>query len=294
MECGGFIRGMGHETMLIVRSTPLRNFDQDMVGRVVESMEDIGVKFLMKTAAKSFHKQDDGRVKVVWESLETKEEHSDTFDTVLQAIGRYADSQLLRLDAVGVKHQEGKIIIDRETMKTTAPSIYAVGDVCQGSPELTPVAIREGTLLADRLFAGEKESVEYDLIATTIFTPLEYSCIGLSEERAVEKLGKDKVEVYHIAFKPYEWNLLYGRKNSICYTKMVVDISQQEKVIGLHYIGPNAGEVMQGYAVAVTAGLTKAAFDKTIAIHPTCAEEIVYLSIKKSEQPHVVKEGCCG
>lgn len=292
MECSGFIRGMGHETSMMVRSTPLRNFDQDMIGRVVEVMTDLGINFLMKTAPTKFEKLDDGRVKVYWQQVETKEEFSDTFDTVLQAIGRHADTNQLNLDAVGVKYKDGKIVIDRKTMQTSAESIYAIGDVCVGSPELTPVAIREGTLLADRLYAGGTKSVNYDLIATTIFTPLEYASIGFSEERAIEKLGKENVEVYHTAFKPLEWNFLKSHKDSICYTKLIVDSSKNEKIVGFHFIGPNAGEVMQGYAVAVTAGLTKEAFDETIGIHPTCAEEVVGLKIKKSEQAVVVKDGC--
>jgi len=292
MECSGFIRGMGHETSVMVRSTPLRNFDQDMIGRVVEAMTDQGINFLMKTAPSKFEKLDDGRVKVYWQHLETKEEFSDTFDTVLQAIGRYADSKQLNLDAVGVQHKDGKILVDRKTMQTTAEGIFAIGDVCKDSPELTPVAIREGTLLADRLYVGGTKSVNYDLIATTIFTPLEYAAIGYSEERAIEKLGKENVEVYHTAFKPLEWNFLKSHKDSLCYTKLIVDTSQNEKVVGFHFAGPNAGEVMQGYAVAVTAGLTKHAFDETIGIHPTCAEEVVGLAVKKSEQAVVVKDGC--
>ena len=292
MECGGFIRGMGHDVTIMVRSVPLRNFDQDMIAKVVEGMNDKGVTFLYNSSPKQFEKLDDGRVLVTWEDVKTKEEFSDTFDTVLQAIGRYADSQQLNLDAVGVKHQEGKILVHQETMMTTAEGIYAIGDVCKGSPELTPVAIREGQYLADRLFNNGTKKVNYDLIATTIFTPLEYACIGYSEEKAIEKLGKENVEVYHTAFKPLEWNFLKSHKDSLCYTKLIVDTSRDEKIIGFHFAGPNAGEVMQGYAVAITAGLTKEAFDETIGIHPTCAEEVVGLTIKKSEQAEVVKDGC--
>ena len=294
MECGGFIKGMGHEVSIMVRSVPLRNFDQDMIAKVVEAMTDQGIKFLYNSSPKSFEKLDDGRVKVIWEDVKTKEEFSDTFDTVLQAIGRYADTQQLNLDAVGVKHQDGKILVSQDTMMTTTEGIYAIGDVCKGSPELTPVAIREGIYLADRIYNNGTKTVNYDLIATTIFTPLEYACIGLSEEKAIEKFGNENVEVYHTVFKPVEWNFLKTHKTSLCYIKIVVDMSKDEKIIGFHYAGPNAGEVMQGYAVAITAGLNKAAFDETISIHPTNAEEVLGLTIKKSEQAVVIKEGCCG
>lgn len=291
MECGGFTSGMGHDTFLMVRSTPLRNFDQDMVSKVVEDMTDDGVTFLMKCEPTKFEKTPEGKIRAHWANSETKETFTDTFDTVLQAIGRYADTKQLGLDKVGVKHEGGKIIVDKES-KTTVQNIFAIGDVCKGSPELTPAAIREGLYLVDRLYNNGTQYMNYDQIPTTIFTPLEYSAMGLSEENAIKKLGKDNVEVYHTAFKPLEWNFLKSRKDNLCYTKLIVDKTKDEKVIGFHYVGPNAGEVLQGYAVAITAGLTKKAWDNTLGIHPTCSEEIVGLNIKKSEQAEVVKEGC--
>ena len=262
-----------------------------MIGKVVEAMTDEGVIFLNKCNPTKFEKTEDGLVKCTWQNSETKEEFSDTFNTVLQAIGRYADTKQLGLDLVGVKHQDGKIIVDADLV-TTKPHIFAIGDVCKGSPELTPVAIREGIYLVDRLFTGVTKRMNYEHIPTTIFTPLEYSCMGLSEERAIEKLGQENVEVYHSAFKPLEWNFLKTHKDNLCYCKLIVDKSKNEKIVGFHYAGPHAGEVLQGYAVAITAGLTKADFDATLGIHPTVSEEIVTLSVKKSEDPDAVKEGC--
>lgn len=292
MECGGFMNGMGHETFLMVRSTPLRNFDQDMIKKVVEDMTDNGVTFLNGCSPLSFEKDaSSGKIKVKWVHSETKEEFTDFFDTVLQAIGRYADTVQLGLDAAGVKHEHGKIITDRDN-RTSTPNIFAIGDVAKGSPELTPVAIKEGIFLVDRLYAGGNKYLNYDHIPTTIFTPLEYSCMGLSEEKAKAQLGEENIEVYHTAFKPLEWNFLETHKDNLCYTKLIVDKTKNEKVIGFHYAGPNAGEVLQGYAVAITAGLTKADFDNTMGIHPTVSEEIVGLVEKKSENPEALKEGC--
>lgn len=291
MECGGFMKGMGHDTYLMVRSTPLRNFDQDMIAKVVEDMTDHGINFVTKSVPTKFEKAEDGRIKVTWTNTDTKEECADYFDTVLQAIGRYADSVQLGLESAGVKHERGKIIVNKDNQTSTA-NIYAIGDVAQGSPELTPVAIKEGLYLVDRLFAGGSRYVNYEQIPTTIFTPLEYSCMGLTEERAIEKLGQENVEVYHSAFKPLEWNFLKTHKDNLCYCKLIVDKTKNEKIIGFHYVGPNAGEVLQGYAVAITAGLTKEDFDNTIGIHPTVAEELVTLSVKKSENPDAVKDGC--
>lgn len=291
MECGGFMNGMGHDTYIMVRSTPLRNFDQDMIKKVVEDMTDHGVHFIMQSSPTQFEKTEDGKIKCTWVNSETKEEFCDFFDTVLQAIGRYADTVQLGLDNVGIKHEGGKIVTDKDN-KTTCDNIFAIGDVAKNNPELTPVAIREGLFLVDRLYSGGNKYLNYDHIPTTIFTPLEYSCMGLSEEKAFARLGEENVEVYHTAFKPLEWNFLKTRKDNLCYCKLIVDKTQNEKIIGFHYVGPNAGEVLQGYAVAITAGLTKQHFDDTLGIHPTVSEELVGLTVKKSENKEAVKDGC--
>lgn len=129
---------------------------------------------------------------------------------MLQAVGRHADTELLGLDKVGVKMQDRKIVVDKE-LRTSVDNIYALGDVVKGAPELTPVAIKEGHYLVDRLYANGQEYVDYDLVPTTIFTPLEYSVMGLSEEKARQKYGAENIEVYHTAFKPIEWSYLSTR-----------------------------------------------------------------------------------
>src|SRR3990167_4739666 len=158
MECAGFLHALGNETSLMVRSTPLRNFDQDMVKRVVQAMTDEGIKFIQNSTPTRFEKspENEQQVRVFWnqDGLEQFED----YDTVMQAIGRYADTKLLNLDAVGVQHKEGKIIV--KDNQTTVDNIYAIGDVCYGSPELTPVAIREAELLLARLYQGSTESLD--------------------------------------------------------------------------------------------------------------------------------------
>jgi thioredoxin reductase (NADPH) len=106
------------------------------------------------------------------------------------------------------------------------------------------------------------------------------------------RFGDENVDVYHTTFKPLEWNFLKSHQDNLCYVKLIVNKADNERVIGLHYAGPNAGEVMQGYAVAVTAGLTKEAWDNTIGIHPTTSEELVILDKTKREFPNVEKAGC--
>lgn len=184
LECGGFIRGMGHEVAVLVRSVPLRNFDQDMVGKIVEKMEETGVRFLMKSTPNSFEKLESGKILAKWQCGE--EEISEEFDTILLATGRTPDLSGLNLEAVGVELKWKRVVVD-ENKKSSADNIYAIGDIIVDSPELTPVAIKEGIFLAERLYNNGTRKVNYEYIATTIFTPLEYSCIGYSEVKAIEK-----------------------------------------------------------------------------------------------------------
>jgi len=147
---------------------------------------------------------------------------------------------------------------------------------------LTPVAIQAGINLARRLFAGSKEPMDYVNICTTVFTPIEYACVGLSEDDAIEQFGNDGIEVYHREFLPLEWSLSTARHDENAFTKVVVDKTSDENVLGIHFVGPNAGEVMQGYGVSMRKGLTFKELTDTVGIHPTSSEEIVTVSITKS------------
>jgi pyruvate/2-oxoglutarate dehydrogenase complex dihydrolipoamide dehydrogenase (E3) component len=157
---------------------------------------------------------------------------------------------------------------------------------------LTPVAIQAGIILARRLFAGSKEAMDYVNICTTVFTPIEYACVGLSEDEAKEKFGEDGIEVYHREFLPLEWSLSQTRHETNAFTKVVVDKSKEETVLGIHYVGPNAGEVMQGYGVSMKQGLKFKELTDTVGIHPTSSEEIVTLSITKSSGEDAAAGGC--
>lgn len=134
--------------------------------------------------------------------------------------------------------------------------------------------------------------MDYVNICTTVFTPIEYSCVGLSEDDAIEKLGKDNVEVYHKEFTPLEWSLSPMRSHSNAFTKVVVDKTENNKVLGIHYVGPNAGEVMQGYGVSMKMGMKFEDLLETVGIHPTTSEEIVTLSVTKSSGESAAAGGC--
>lgn len=233
----------------MVRSVVLREFDQQMAGIIKDSMVERGIKFLFTTLPNSIEKQSDGRLKVRWTNANTGEEGSDVFDTVLFAIGRKGLVEDLNLGSAGVEVKNDKILAN-DAEQTNVPHIYAVGDILQSKLELTPVAIHAGRLLARRLFSGSTQLMDYTNVATTVFTPLEYSCVGLSEEVALQKYGEDNIEVFHGFYKPTEF-FIPQKSVRYCYLKAIAERSGDQKVLGLHYVGPVAGEVMQGFAAAV-------------------------------------------
>lgn len=207
------------------------------------------------------------------------------------AIGRTADLNSLGLEPLGVQIDKNKKIITNEKWQTKANNIYAIGDVRSNGLELTPVAIKEGEYLVNGLFKNQWKTLDYTLVPTTVFTPLEYSKCGLSEEEAIQIYGEDNIEVYHQSFTPLEWNLNYEREKGECYCKVIVNQANQ-KVLGIHYLGPNAGEIMQGYAVAMRMHITYQDLMETIGIHPTCSEEIVKSKPTKREEENPEAHGC--
>jgi len=185
-----------------------------------------------------------------------------------------------------------KKIVVKDDDSSTVPNVFAIGDCAKGRPELTPTAIMAGKMLARRLFNHDNLLMDYKNVATTVFTPLEYGCIGYSEEDAIAKYGgEENLTIYNSTFKPLEWNFLETRLSTSCYIKMICDKTDALRILGLHYLGPNAGEVIQGYAVAIKMGATKHDFDATVGIHPTTSEEILGLSVTKGEGDGET-EGC--
>jgi len=285
LECAGFLAGIGLDATVMVRSILLRGFDQQIANMIGDHMENHGVKFIRGVVPQKLTKQADGTIKVEWDG------GSDTYDTVLCAIGRYADSDKLQLGAAGVTciAKNGKLNCEFE--QTNVPHIYALGDVLNGKPELTPVAIQAGMLLADRLFNSATEAMDYERIATTVFTPLEYGVIGLSEEDAEARLGAS-LEVYHTNYTPLEWSIVDTRPDNSCYCKVLCDKDDDLRIVGLHIAGPNAGEVTQGFGVAMKLGMTYKDLVGTVGIHPTTAEVLTTLDVTKSSGESTDKGGC--
>uniref|UniRef100_A0A8C0H4X6 Thioredoxin reductase 1, cytoplasmic n=1 Tax=Chelonoidis abingdonii TaxID=106734 RepID=A0A8C0H4X6_CHEAB len=277
----------------MVRSILLRGFDQEMANKIGEHMEEHGVKFIKEFVpikVEQIEEGTPGKLKVIAQSTDGREIIEGEYNTVLLAVGRDACTRTIGLDRVGVKINErsGKIPVSDEE-QTNVPYIYAIGDVLEGKLELTPVAIQAGRLLAQRLYAGATLKCDYVNVPTTVFTPLEYGACGFSEETALEKFGEENIEVYHSYFWPLEWTVP-SRDNNKCYAKIICNIQDNERVIGFHVLGPNAGEVTQGFSAAIKCGLTKAQLDNTIGIHPVCAE--VCMWCHRSGGENYLEEEC--
>jgi thioredoxin reductase (NADPH) len=294
LECAGFIHGVGHETTVMMRSVPLRGFDRQMAEHIVDHMERSGIAFVRGGTPTSIELLASGRKAVRWEVLGeggSAESVTDEFDTVLLAVGRDAYTHKVGFDKAGVKVNpaNGKVPVAHE--RTNVPHIYAIGDIIDGealSPpsaltELTPVAIQAGRLLAARLFAEGTAQMDYSMVPTTVYTPLEYGSVGLSEEEATARHGSEHIEVYHQYFRPLEWRLVKTglRSEGVCYAKVIVHTADSERIVGLHICGPSAGEMTQGFALAIKCGATKADLDGTVGIHPTTVETLTTMEVTK-------------
>ena len=266
VEFASLFARLGVQTTLLYRADlPLRGFDEDLRTHLAVALEQSGVNLrsgvlptrIDRSATGFTIKVDDGSV------LEA--------DVVLAATGRRPASQGLGLDKIGVAMRDnGAIIVDAHA-RTNIPSIYAVGDVTDRI-NLTPVAIREGHAFADSVFGSTPRTVDYDNVASAVFTTPEIGTVGLSETIACERFPN--IDVYETAFRPMRATLS-GRTERV-YMKLVVNADNQ-KVLGAHIFGPEAGEMIQLIAVALQLGATKKDFDSTMAVHPTMAEELVTL-----------------
>merc|ERR1739838_155246 len=296
LECAGFLQGIGVDITVMVRSILLQGFDQQIAEKIGQYMAAEGCKFIRPAAPSKIEciraakEEQAGLLRVFSQSGETQ--LVEEYNTVLFAIGRESTTKTTGLDKVGVvpDQKSGKIRTNQFD-QTSQKHIYCIGDNAEGKPELTPVAIQAGKLLVRRLYSNSKLKCEYDGVPTTIYTPLEYSCCGLSEEDAIEKYGNHNIEVYHQNFGPLEWTVAQHDSNT-CYLKVLCLISEKERILGMHYLGPNAGEVMQGYATAMKCGMTKAQLDATIGIHPTNAEVFTTLNVTKRSNLSVDQAGC--
>jgi glutathione reductase (NADPH) len=266
-EFAGIFNELGVDVTLVTRGDKmLRGYDEEIVDKLVGISVEKGIDIRFNFPFKSVVKQDDGSLLIDGGDAGTIEA-----DLLMFAIGRVPKTEGLGLEAVGVMLDKDGAVIVGDDNRSNVPSIYAVGDVTN-RVQLTPIAIREGHAFADAVFGGSSRTVDYSNIPSAVFSNPPLAGVGLTEEQARAEYGE--INVYKSDFRAMK-NVLAGRNERALY-KMVTD-AKTDRVVGLHMIGPDAPEILQAAAIAVKAGLTKADFDDTIALHPSMAEELVLL-----------------
>jgi len=266
-EFAGIFNEFGAKVTIVNRTdTILRSYDHSVVDRLLQISLMKGIEFRFNAGFHSIERTAEGSLKVSMTGHEDME-----VDCVLFATGRVPNTTGLGLENAGVElGNHGEVLVDRFS-KTNVESIYAVGDVTN-RVQLTPVAIREGQAFADTVFGNKPSAVAYDCVPSAVFSHPPIAAVGMTESEARTTLGA--VKVYSSDFRAMK-NVVAGRNERSLY-KMICD-GENERIVGMHMIGPEAPEIMQAAAVAVKAGLTKADFDATVAIHPTMAEELVLM-----------------
>ena len=268
VEVAGVLNALGSDTHLFVRKNrPLRTFDKDIVDVLVDEMAKSGPTLHTHANATEVVKNADDSLTISFDNGETI-----TVDCLIWAIGRAANTSGFGLEKTGVKLTEKGTIYSDEFENTSVPGIYALGDVT-GKLDLTPVAVKAGRQLSERLFNNKADAkLDYTDVATVVFSHPVIGSVGLTEEKAIAKYGAENIKVYKSSFTPMYTALGDNRQPS---TMKLVTLGEDEKIIGLHGIGYGVDEMIQGFSVAIKMGATKADFDNTVAIHPTGSEEFV-------------------
>jgi glutathione reductase (NADPH) len=269
VELAGVLNALGSDTQIVVRmDRVLRSFEPMLSDELMTAMRQSGIKLETGIVPQALQKTDDG--------LLLKAQNGRTFgpvDTIVWAVGRAPNTEGLQAEKAGLQLDAAGFIPVDDYQQTNVENIFALGDVT-GRDALTPVAIAAGRRLADRLYGGmEGRHLEYRLIPTVIFSHPTIGTVGLTEEQARARYGED-MKVYTSAFTGMYYALGEDKQRS---AMKLITAGAEERVVGCHIIGDGADEMLQGFAVAIRMGATKADFDDTVAIHPTSAEELVTL-----------------
>ena len=267
VELAGVLHSLGVKTDLFVRrDRPLRGFDSYIVEGLVKEMERTNLPLHTHKVPVRLEKTTQGI------SIHFEDGTSHTASQVIWATGRRPNVQGLQLEKAGVTLNERGFIKVDEFQNTVVEGIYALGDVT-GEKELTPVAIKAGRILSERLFNGKTEAkMDYSTIPTVVFSHPAIGTVGLTEEEAIKEYGQDQIKVYKSSFASMYSAVTSNRQES---RFKLITVGPEEKVVGLHGLGYGVDEMIQGFAVAIKMGATKADFDATVAIHPTASEEFV-------------------
>lgn len=269
VEFAGVLNALGSDVTLLIRGqSVLSHFDSLLRDSLSKELLSSGINVINNTSVESITKAANKELHISCNN----NLHYEGFDTLIWAIGRRPNIDDLNLNVTGIELSErGSIKVDKY-QNTNIAGLYGLGDVT-GHVPLTPVAVAAGRRLGDRLFNGQTERyLDYENIPTVMFSHPPIGTVGLSEEDAIKRYGKEEIKIYQSEFTPMAYAFTTHQPHTAM--KLVV-LGKEEKVIGCHIIGDGADEMLQGFAVAIKMGATKEDFDNTVAIHPTSAEEMV-------------------
>jgi glutathione reductase (NADPH) len=268
IELAGLFAGLGSDVAIVCRrANVLRGFDDDLREAVCESYERRGIRLVFNDTLARIEREPESGVL----TATTHAGVSIQTDEVLMAVGRAPNSEGLGLESIGVARRSNGAVVVNARSETNVPGLYAVGDVTDRA-NLTPVALREGQALSDRLFGNARWTVDYDLIPKAVFCTPEVATVGMTEEEARSRL--ERVAVYRTSFRALK-EVAAGRVEST-QMKVIVDRST-DRVVGAHFFADGASEIIQVIAVAMRAGVTMSQLQSTMAVHPTLGEELVTL-----------------
>jgi len=275
LEFASIFHGMGMDTHVLIRKdAPLRGFDKECCAQVTENMELKGVHLHLETSPTKIEKNSDGTLTVHYEEKNGKKGSIDA-GLVMFGTGRKPNTDKLNVEAAGLKLEEsGAVKVDRYS-RSSVPHIYAVGDVTNRI-DLTPVALMEGMAFAKTVFGGQDTPSDHINVASAVFIQPPLATVGMTEEEAKEQVKGD-VDVYVSKFRAMKSTITGSKAKTLI--KLLVEV-ETDKVIGVHMVGPDAPEIMQGVAIAIKAGAKKHDFDTTVGIHPSSAEELVSMRSK--------------
>ncbi|GAU89500.1 hypothetical protein RvY_02045 [Ramazzottius varieornatus] len=272
VEICGMFRALGSKAEIFIKEErPLIHHDEMLGNAVTEQFRSIGINLHFNVKVSAVEKAEDKTLTLV-----TPVKKYGGFDCVLWAIGRSSNADQIEVKQLGIEvNDRGRIHVDKY-QKTSRDNIFALGDIT-GQKELTPVAIAAGRRLATRLFGNDKAYLNYDNIASVVFGHPPMASVGLNEEEAKTKYGEDKIRIDNTSFTPMYYAMTQHKAKAAI---KMISTKSDDKIVGLHMVGPGSDEAMQGFAIAIRMGATRKDFGETVSIHPTCSEEVPILAAK--------------
>ncbi|KAK6645274.1 hypothetical protein RUM43_001550 [Polyplax serrata] len=284
LECAGILACLNIPVFLVSRSEPLKGYDRGMTELVLDNLKSNGVIFMEKTTLVSIKLVRRGRLSAIFSKVATEDGElsdikDDEFDTVVFAVGKRASLKHLNLSEIGVEinPDDGKILTGSNDM-TAVQNIYAVGEAVFSRPRGNEIFEVTGKLLGKRLFFDKTETMDYTMLPYVLITPIEYAFIGISEDGALHRFGTDCIDVLQGTFTPIELEI--SKKKPQCLMKVIV-FRPKNQVIGLHVFGPEAGEIIQGFAGHMKLGITAEQLETIVCVSGTKAQELIKLKKPK-------------